>query len=321
MTDRVRWSGVRALVTGGTGFIGVNLCRRLAGEGATVTILSRRADAASTPGLPPVEVAAGDVRDEAALVMAMETARPRIVFHLASTSFNPPGTPDDEHRDVIVNGTAAVLAAASRFDARVVHAGSAAEYGSGARLREDHPLSPATALGRAKAEASRLVVAAARSGVDAVVLRLFTPYGGWDRPGRLVLHAALRALDGTPVPISDGRQQRDFVYIDDVVVALLLAASRATSSPVINIASGEGVSVRGVVELVIATLRSASTIEAGVIATRLDEIWQLTGDNTLALRELGWAPSTDLAAGIARTCAWVVAHRERLGRAAEPVRS
>lgn len=322
MTAGASWAGVRVLVTGGTGFIGVNLCRRLARDGASITILTRRRDAAATPGMPRVEVVAGDVRDENAVAAAMDRARPRVVFHLASTPFNPPGTPDEEHLAVIVGGTAAMLAAASRADVRIVHAGSAAEYGSGARLREDEPLAPATALGRAKAAAARLVVDAARSGADAVVLRLFTPYGPWDRPGRLVIHAALRALAGAPVPITDGRQQRDMVYVDDVVVAMMLAgATVARTDPVLNIASGEGVPVRRVVEMVIAAVGSTSSVEAGAIPTRADEIWHLTGDSGAALRQLGWSPAIDLATGIARTCAWVAEHRDRLERTAEPART
>lgn len=315
------WRGTPVLVTGGTGFLGVNLVGRLVADGAAVTIVSRRADAAATPGLPAgVRVERADVRDAAALRRAVEGTRPRVVFHLASTAFNPPGTSDQEHHDVIVGGTTAVLSAVAASGARFVHAGSAAEYGSGARLSEDHPLEPTTALGRAKADASRVVETAARElGVDAVVLRLFTPYGPWDRPGRLVIQTALNALDTRPIRISDGRQQRDLVFVDDAVSAFLLAGLRPLPrGAVYNVSSGTGVSVRDVVDLVVAHIGSSSPVLVGALATRPDEIWELTGDNTAAARDMGWRPATDLGTGIAATCAWVREHRGRLARALEP---
>lgn len=318
MPASAAWDGVSALVTGGTGFLGVNLVRRLVREGARVTVVSRRPDAAATPGLPDgIRIERADVRDSAALRLVVERCRPRAVFHLASTPFNPPGTPEHEHRDVIAGGTAALVAAIGSLPIRIVHAGSAAEYGGGSGVREDHPLAPITALGRAKAEASRLVQRAAESGLDAVILRLFTPYGPWDRPTRLVIHTALGALDGRPIRITDGRQQRDFVYVDDTVSALLLASTRAaTRGSVYNVCTGEGVAVRRIVDLVVAQVGSASEVIAGALPTRADEIWELSGDNGAASRDLGWRPETDLSRGIATTCAWVVEHRDRLMRAA-----
>src|SRR6185295_10595037 len=108
---------------------------------------------------------------------------------------------------------------------RLVVTGSIAEYGSGSMLREDSPLLPATLLGAAKVNASILVQTFARLyGLPAVILRLCLPYGPWENPRRLVPHTILSALGGRDIEMTEGKQQRDLVYIDDIVSALLLAA-------------------------------------------------------------------------------------------------
>lgn len=311
------WRGRSVLVTGASGFIGVNLTQRLVAEGAVVSVLSR-ASSWVGPGRPiGVRVYSGDIREAEVVRRAVDGSDPEVVFHLASTRFNPPGTPDREHLDVIVGGTSNVLAAlVGRTSVRLVQAGSAAEYGAGSHLREDAPLQPATILGAAKAAATILVQTAARQRAqDAVVLRLFTPYGPWDHPDRLIMWTAGRATAGLDIPISDGRQKRDFVYVEDVVEALLLGGDRPVpAGSVFNVSSGRATSVRQAVEAVIDLTGSTARALPGTVPTRADEIWELSGDNSAAARELGWQPRTSFRDGLARTCAWVREQRTPVAR-------
>jgi UDP-glucose 4-epimerase len=308
--DQGSWSGRRVLITGGSGFIGLNLAARLRVEGADVSLLARR-PRESGRGPRAVEgarVILGDVQDAASVGRAFATARPEVVFHLASTPFNPPGTTDREHHDVIVGGTANVVAE-MRPNMRLVHAGSGAEYGSGSALTEDAPLRPTTGLGVAKAEATTFIRERARSlGLDAVVLRLFTPYGPWDHAGRLVMHSALRAREGADIQITDGRQQRDFVYIDDVVEAFILAARLGAAGSVFNVSSGSPKTVREVAELVLELTGRGGSVIARALPTRPDEIWELSGDSTAAEATLGWRPTVTFRDGVGRTCVWVEEH-------------
>ncbi|MBI4575131.1 MAG: NAD-dependent epimerase/dehydratase family protein [Planctomycetes bacterium] len=313
MTAEVR-GGRRALVTGGTGMIGANLVRRLLDEGSEVSVLCRRgSDPVRLRGVAgPLRLHEADVRDAGAVAAVVRAVEPEVVLHLASTPFNPSTIPERAHLDVIVTGTLNLLEAlAGQSGVRVVCAGSAAEYGAGSGLREDATLHPGTVLGAAKAAASLLARAYSRlHGLEVVVLRLFTPYGPWEAPSRLISDAILSALDGRDVRIGHGGQERDFVYIDDVVTAFTLAATRPLpAGSLFNICSGRGTPIREVVGRVLAQMGDPVRCLPGTLPTRPDEIWEMSGDNRAARDSLGWGPVTSLDEGLARTIAWVRENR------------
>ena len=130
-------------------------------------------------------------------------------------------------------------------NARLIFTGSAAVYSEGPRLREDEAMQPGTHLGASKSCASVLLQTYARlHGTQCVELRLFMPYGPWEHPRRLVPHVILSALTNQEVRMTQGVQQRDFVYVDDVVEALLIAAAASVPpGSVFNIGSGTGTPV------------------------------------------------------------------------------
>ena len=265
------------LLTGGTGFIGANLARRLLSAGHQVALLSLpSADRSRISEVERrIQVLRGDVTDAAVVRSAVQQVRPDIVYHMASTPFNPPTTRAQTHMQVIVLGTLNLLdALVDHPGVRVIYTGSVAEYGSGSALREDSPLLPGTLLGAAKAGASLLMQTYARLyRMETVVVRLFTPYGPWDGPGRLIPYTVLSALDGQDVRISNGKQQRDYVYVDDVVEALLLAAERPIrAGTVFNICSGRGIPICEVVELTLKLMGSPVRLLVGALPTRPDEI-------------------------------------------------
>lgn len=305
----------RVLVTGGTGMVGAALIRRLVGDGHHVTLLVRVES--NRVRLQAVEermgFVVGDIRDAASVHAAVQEAKPELVYHLASTAFNPPTISAQAHLDTITLGTLNLLEAL-KGDAgvQVIAAGSAAEYGSGSRLREEQPLRPATVLGAAKAAAALLLQAYARRyGMRTVVLRLFTPYGPWEHPGRLVPHTVCSALDGRDVPLTRGEQQRDFIYLDDVVDALLAAAARPLPpGSVFNIGSGIGVPVRTVVERVLELMGNPVKPLVGALPTRPDEIREMSADITAARMHLGWQPRTSLTEGLEKAITWWTMHRE-----------
>jgi nucleoside-diphosphate-sugar epimerase len=295
-------------VTGATGFVGSNLVERLVHEGSEVFVYARPGAWLKPAGLTTaVHTVRGDVEDEAATRRAIHESAPEVIFHLASTSFNPPTADGSKHLRVIAVGTRNVLAAVpSGANVRIVATGSGAEYGSGSDLTEASPIRPATELGVAKAVATLLMQTFARMHHhQTVTLRLFTPYGPWEAPGRLIPHTVLSALRHEDVQMSSGRQQRDFVFVDDVVDALLLAASEPVApGSVYNISSGQGTSILEVVRTILSLMGNPVQAVLDALPTRADEIWACSGNNTAARHGLGWAPSVALRDGLERSIAW-----------------
>ncbi len=289
--------------------IGMNLAGTLAAEGDTTFYFCRpSADPRKVALLEKTgEILTGDIGDASQVRAAVEASAPDIVFHLASTAFNAAHTAQ-EHFQVIVLGTLHLLEALRPSPIkRLVVTGSIAEYGSGSMLREDHPLLPATLLGAAKLNASILVQTFARLyGLPAAILRLCLPYGPWENPRRLIPHAILSALRKNDIEMTEGNQQRDFVYIDDIVSALLLAARRnVPSGSVFNIGSGEGVPVRDVVARILEIMGHPVRALTGAVPTRPDEIMKMSADSSRAREELGWKPAISLDEGLRLSVDWL----------------
>lgn len=299
------------LVTGGSGAIGSQLVRHLVSTGERVVVLLRG------DGVPVrlhdvfsrLTVFRGDITNADDVARCIAESRPKVVFHLASASFNPPPTDSRAYALPIVNGTLNLVEAmrSGAPDAAIVFAGSAAVYPSGRGLSEATPLCPGTIFGAAKAAASLMFSTSCKTyGIRGGELRLFTPYGPWERSGRLVPSLVLASLAGNSPTITGGDQTRDYVRVDDVIKAFLLAAeTSAGPGAVYNICSGRGVPVRQVAEAVMKLLGNTS-LRVVPGQARPDEIMEMEGVNDLARRELGWSPSVGFEEGLRDTVRWYV---------------
>ncbi len=302
---------MRALVTGGAGFIGHHLVRGLLEHGHEVTVLddlSSGVPARLAAHRDQVRLIEGTILDPAAVDAAM--AGRDVVFHLAAIASVRRSVEAPLEVDAVnVRGTMEVVLGAARHDvSRVVFAGSSAVYGVPERLPlgESQLPAPVSPYGVAKLAAEHyLHVLGALHGVDTVALRYFNVYGPGQDPrseyAAVVPAFVSAALEGRrPTINGSGEISRDFVYVDDVVAANLSAARPSSPSGLTcNIASGSRTSL---LELLTAISTAANrVVDPEFGPPREGDVQDSHADISLARRSLGFDVQVPFAEGIRRT--------------------
>ena len=288
----------RVLVTGAGGFIGRHCVAALAAAGHDVVALGRSGE--RVPGA--IEAIACDLLDPAATRAAMMRARAQCLVHLAWHA-----DPRDRwHTPWNIDWEIASLQLARGFAAaggvRMVFGGSSAEYDWSFETldEESTPLRPATLYGAAKLSTGMTLSAAAPAlGIEFAWARIFFCYGPGEPSGRLVSDLVSGLAAGRRVPCSDGLQQRDFLHAADVGAALALIAGSDLEGPV-NVASGETVAVRAVIEEVAAILDRRALVDLGALPRAAGDPPRLAAV-TGRLRALGFRPNFDLPGGLCDT--------------------
>ncbi len=304
------------LVTGGAGFIGSHVVDVLLESGFRVRVL----DDFST-GLPenlaharkkgPLELREGSIEDPDLVRRAVRGVR--WVFHLAARIFVAESVqnPVAYHRTNVL-GTVQVLQAAREAGVeRVVLASSAAVYGvpRDLPLREDAPLQPLSPYAAEKIANEMDARVFTHLDLDAVALRLFNVYGPRQRPDSpyaAVIPAFLsRWMQGKPpVVYGDGTQTRDFVFVEDVARAFLLAAQAPRASgQVFNVCSGQGISLLDLLRRMRPLFPAAPDPEFA--PPRPGDIRHSVGDPARAREVLGFQPQVSLEEGLQRTLNWM----------------
>jgi UDP-glucose 4-epimerase len=298
---------VRAVVTGGAGFIGSHVVDALLARWDEVHVLDDFSKGKRENISEGVHVHDGDVRRDTGRVF--DDVRPEVCFHLAAqadvrVSVERP----DFDADVNVIGTLHVLEAARKHGTKIVFSSTGgAIYGEcDAPAREDHPRAPLAPYGVSKLAGEEYVAAYNRL-YDAahVSLRYGNVYGPRQDPkgeaGVVAIFMNLLREDDTPKIFGDGTQTRDYVYVGDVVMASLAAAEHAGG--VMNVGTGVETSV---VELYERIQRVAGVEREPEFAEpRPGEVQRSVLDASLARRELGWEPQHSLDEGLAETWAWI----------------
>ena len=321
------YRGTPVLVTGGMGFIGSTLARRLHGMGARVAVLdSLNPGQGGNPAnlediQEDLEIVIGDQAD-AVLVAGLVRGR-SVIFNLCGRGAHADSMRDpfaDLHSNCVAQLTLLEAVRQHNPEAKVVFAGTRSQYGSTQVLpvREDHPQEPTDINGANKIAAERYhLVYHNAHGIRACSLRLTNIYG----PRHLMAHGrqgfmnwfVRRAMDGEEILVyGDGAQLRDLLYVDDAVEAFLLAGmERAAEGRAFNIASGTGVSVRRLAELAVAAAgRGRVRLVEYPTDQRPIEVGDFVADITAARETLGWQPCTPLKEGLARTVAFFEPRRE-----------
>jgi nucleoside-diphosphate-sugar epimerase len=304
-----------ALVTGGAGFVGANLVRRLLDEGAQVHAVLRAgtdrwrlADV-----LDRLVVHTVDLTDAAGVRRAVDRANPDVVFHLARHAGNPVTL---DYRAAYTHNVFATLnlleAVTGRPLRRFVHVGSSLEYDfAQSPLRESIAPAPRTIHGVTKAAASILCQHFAwTKAVPAVVLRLFTVYGPWEGPTRFVPRLMMGALDGGAVQVTRRTDvAHDWIFVGDVVDACLTAEETGgLDGEIVNVATGRQSSNADVVALVEEICGHPLAHAAEPFPERPWDTTHWVADVSKARDRLGWSAAVGLRDGLSRTFAWFRDH-------------
>jgi UDP-glucose 4-epimerase len=304
----------RYLVTGGAGFIGSTLARALAREHEVVVLDNLSSGRSANLEGVDARLVRADVRDREALENACLGVE--AVFHLAAQVSVPASMERPEETvDVNTSGTLALIAAARRAGARaIVLSSSASIYGDDPRLpkRESMSPDPRSPYAVSKLDGEHyLRIFAAAAGMRAVALRYFNVYGPRQDPGSQYAAAVpafiSRALSGEPITIyGDGGQTRDFVFVEDVARANMIAAGALPGSrrrepgfDVYNVGSGRSITILALARLIVRQAGSSSPIVHA--EARPGDVRHSRAAVSRIRRELGFRAQVSMTEGLRRT--------------------
>lgn len=294
---------MRLLVLGGRGFLGGHVTRQARAAGLTVVTASRSGPAGGDQAQHrQVDLSAGE---PARIAEVIASVAPDAVINCAGATAGDP----DALAATNITGTWALVTAMLRAapGVRLVHLGSAAEYGRSdppVPVTESAPARPVAGYGVTKLAGTRLVELARSAGLGAVVLRVFNPVGAGapasGLPGRVAEQARKAMTQGLDIRLGPLDAVRDFVDARDVADAALAAAARPElPHPVLNIGSGAGVPARALVkELLAVSGCTAAVHEDAPGSARSGQLLWQQADISRARQDLGWRPRRDLTASL-----------------------
>ena len=317
-------SGMRVLVTGGTGFIGSHLVEGLLERDCKIRVLAHqnsREIVGNLEALPAsqrndLEIVFGDIRDPFRVDQAVEGCE--VVFHLAALVAIPYsyGAPHS-YVETNVMGTLNLLEAGRKHGTqRFVHTSTSEVYGSASYVPMDerHPLQGQSPYSASKIAADQLVEAYHRSyDLPVAVLRPFNTFGPRQSAQAIIPAIVTQALQGANVMLGSLSPIRDFTFVEDTVTAFLaIAECDEAVGRVVNIGNGRGIAMGDLAARILRLMNREGRCRVSKDETRVrpsrSEVLRLVCDNTLARDLLKWEPTADLDEGLRRTIEYFTAH-------------
>jgi UDP-glucose 4-epimerase len=284
--DKVDFKGKRILVTGGNGYLGKNLVKALKKKNAIVFIVDK--EGADIENMFKVDITNGPEVEE-----AIQKIQPQIIFHLAA-SLNRERNFDrfEEINRVNHLGTYYLLKALQNISYdNFIFTSTSEVYGDNIPpFSENQILNPSSPYSLTKLYAENLIKTFSNTyNKKFTILRLFNFFGK-NMPVEFFIPQMINALKNkASFEMTEGDQKRDFLYIDDVLQAMILSAgSQGGQNEIFNVCSGNAITLKQIVKDIKASLNSNCKINFGALPYRNNEVWNMQGDNKKITKKLGF---------------------------------
>lgn len=303
---------MKILLTGGTGFLGAHLVRRLAREDVRVGLLARpggnRQRIAPLPA--NAEILEGDL--QTLPVAKIKTFAPEAVVHAAWHGVTNQHRNDASQISQNLNPTIALQQLAQELGARVfVGLGSQAEYGPlNKKISETDLTEPSTLYGASKLAACHLTrQLCAQANIRWAWLRVFSTYGPMEDPSWMIPYLIRALLSGETPKLTACEQKWDYLYGPDAADAIWSVLQADSARGIFNLGSGQAEPLLKVVETLRNAINPKLSLGIGEVPYRPDQVMHLEADISRLTGATGWRPATSLDQGIRQTVAW---HRNQM---------
>ncbi len=299
---------MKFLITGGAGFIGSNLTKFLCDKGYEVTVIDDLSSAGHTPDEidQRAKLVVGNIGDEKLLDQLVPGKD--VVLHLAAAGIIKLSleNPYFYFENNVLNGVKLLEAMRRHGVNKIVYSSSSSAYGEPEQvpIPESHPFKPINPYGASKAAFEHVLSAYYHSfGIQSISFRYFNVYGPGDEQlprTRAAPTWVVNALENKPLPLYwEGKQKKDYIYVEDVARANLMAAMKCEGLHVYNVGSGEGIWMSDLVKTLEKVM--GKKLEIQQMGERKGDPTVTVGDISKIKKELGWKPEVDLETGLKRT--------------------
>lgn len=303
------------LITGGAGFIGSNIVRKLLQKKYNLNLILKKTTNLwrIRDVLSELKIYEGDLLDKESLKKIVHKIRPSIIIHLAT--FSDYRNQEDFEQMVNVNmiGTMNLLLASREIDYQIfVNTGSSSEYGFKDKpMNEKEILEPISFYAATKASATLLCQTFSREYKKPIAtLRPFSVYGPYEDQGRFIPTIIRSVLEKKPIRLTPGNQRRDFIYIDDVadIYMKTIKNRKKLSGQILNVGTGIEYSNDDVVNTLFKAVGKKVPIQKGDFPLRIWDNPHWVADISKIKKNLNWKPKYSLEEGLKKTYQWFTPH-------------
>lgn len=301
----------KVLVTGGAGFIGANLIRKLLKLNYNINlILKESSDLWRIKDiLNKVKIYHTDLLKKKKLVEIVSKINPKFIIHLATYSSYRKQTDVEEMIDINVKGTLNLLLASKNIDYKIfINTGSSSEYGiKNKPMNENNYLEPISFYAATKASTTFLCQVFAKEYEKPIItLRPFSIYGPYEEKTRFVPTIIRAIIENKPIKITPGNQRRDFIYVQDIVDIYIksLSYGKKLSGQILNVGTGIEYTNDEVVQSLFKITGKKVEIEKGAYPPRLWDAPHWIADISKTKKILNWKPQNTLLEGLKKTYDW-----------------